>query len=170
MAFHGHPPQPFHGYPPVPPPPREAWQRPVRVEPVPGTPYGLAIFGAPTAVSGPAIGALAAGVAAILVAFVVMCLGLAGAADGWGAAVAGAFAILAGFLGVAGIVLGAVGVRQIRRSGLVAGSGPSGVGGAPATSIRGRGLAVAGLICGACGVGLTLLSVAAVLAVQLSTG
>ena len=160
-----------HGYPhqPVPPPPREAWQRPVRVEPVPGTPYGLAIFGAPTALSGPAIGALVAGIAAILVSFVVLCFGLAGAGEGWGAAVGGAFAILAGFLGFAGVGLGIVGVRQVRASGPVPGAGPSGVGGAPATSIRGRGLAIAGLVCGASAVGLTLLSFAAVLAVQLSS-
>lgn len=158
----------FHGYQhqPVAPPPREAWQRPVRVEPVAGTPYGLAIFGAPSATSGPAIGSLVAGVAAILVSFVVMCLGLAGAGGGWGAPVAGAFAILAGFLGFAGIGLGVVGTRHVRRGAPSPDEGPTGVAGAPAATIRGRGLALAGLICGVTGVVVTLLCFAAVLAVH----
>lgn len=155
----------FHGYQhrPVAPPPREAWQRPVRVEPVPGTPYGLAVFGAPTATSGPAIGALVAGVVGALMSFLVMCLGLTGAGEGWGVAVAGAFAILSAFLGAGAVGLGVVGLRHTRP-----GAPMSGAGSAPVTSIRGRGLALAGLICGATTVGLTLLSFAAVLAVQAS--
>lgn len=155
----------FHGYQhrPVAPPPREAWQRPVRVEPVPGTPYGLAVFGAPTATSGPAIGALVAGVVGALMSFLVMCLGLTGAGEGWGVAVAGAFAILSAFLGAGAVGLGVVGLRHTRP-----GASMSGAGSAPVTSIRGRGLALAGLICGATTVGLTLLSFAAVLAVQAS--
>lgn len=151
-------------------PPREAWQRPVRLEPVPGTPYGLAIFGPPSVTSGPAVGALVAGVAAIFVSFAVTCFGLAGARDGWGALVAGAFAVLAGFLAVTGLGLGAVGLRQTQRSALPAGgSAATGVRSAPAAAIGGRGLAVAGLICGATGLALTLISLATALAIQLSS-
>lgn len=126
------------------PPPRDAARRPTRVEPVPGTPYGLAIFGAPPVTSGPAVGALVAGVAALLVSLVVACLGLAGAAasgsggaGSWGALVGGAFAVLTGFLGVAGIGLGAVGLRQTR------GTGPAGE-----SRVRGRGTAISGMVCG----------------------
>jgi hypothetical protein len=111
---------------------------PVRVEPVPGTPYGLAIFGPPATTSGPAIGALVAGVASIVVSFLVGCVGL----DGWGILAAGAFAILAGCLGGAGIALGLVGARQTRR--------PSG-----SSRSTGRSLAIAGGVCGAVGLGIT---------------
>ena len=162
MAFHG------DQHRPVAPPPREAWQRPVRVEPVPGTPYGLAIYGAPTATSGPAIGALVTGIAAVTVSFVVLCLGLAGVQDGWGAPVSGALAILATFLGVGAIGLGVVGVRHTGGRTPATGVAPTGVESPPVAAIRGRGLAVAGIICGATAVGLTLVSFAAVLAVHVS--
>ena len=143
------------------PPPREAGRRPARVEPVPGTPYGLAIYGSPPATSGPAVGALLAGIAALLVSLLVGCLGLSdaatsdGGADGWGALVGGAFAVLTGFLGTAGIGLGMAGLRQVRRRAPVAGG------------IRGRGMAIAGIICGgiaigfaACAFGIALLATA----------
>lgn len=130
-----------------PPPPREAARRPTRVEPVPGTSYGLAIFGAPPATSGPAVGALVAGIAALLVSFLVGCVGLAdaassdGGADGWGALVGGAFAVLTGFLGAAAVGLGVVGVRR------------TGSRTQPADSpVRGRGMAIAGIACGGAGV------------------
>jgi hypothetical protein len=93
-------------------------------------------------VSGVAVGSLVAGIASILVTTLVFCFGLAGAQSGWGALVAGAFAILAGFLGVAGIGAGLVAMRQIRRA---------------VDRLSGRGMAIAGLACGGVGVGLTLL-------------
>jgi hypothetical protein len=138
------------------PPPPEAWQQPVRIEPVPGTPYGLAILGPPEATSGPAVGALVAGAGSSVVALVVACLGLAGARPGWGLWVAGAFAVLAGCLGVAGVGLGIAGMRQTRRR-------PSGT----QPAVRGRGMAVAGLASGATGVAITTLSLVAVAAIQL---
>lgn len=136
--------------PPPPPPPGEAVRRPTRVEPVPGTPYGLAIFGAPPVTSGPAVGALVAGVAALLVSLVVACFGLAdaaasgsGGAGGWGALVGGAFGVLTGFLGTAGVGLGIAGIRQSR------GTGPAGE-----RTVRGRGMAIAGMVCGAVAVAI----------------
>jgi hypothetical protein len=140
----------MYGYRPPVAPPREAMRRPVRIEPVPGTPYGLAIYDSPPAIAGQAIGALLAGIAAILVSFVVSCAGLAAAAAasedqpaGWGPLVGGAFTVLAGFLGLAAIGLGLVGIRRTRP-----GLRPAG------QRIAGRGLAIAGLSCGA--VGLTI--------------
>jgi hypothetical protein len=135
-------------------PPRDAPRRPTRVEPVPGTGFGLAIFGAPPATSGPAVGAVLAGVAALLVSFVVGCLGLAGAtaagpdqATGQGVLLAsGAFVVLTGFLAAAAIGLGAVGLRRTRP----AGQPPSGA--------RGRGMAVAGMVCGGVGAVIALCS------------
>jgi hypothetical protein len=139
-----------YGYQPPVAPPREAMRRPVRIEPVPGTPYGLAIYDSPPAIAGQAIGALLAGIAAVLVSFVVSCAGLGAAAAagndqsaGWGPLVGGAFTVLAGFLGLAGIGLGLVGIRRTR-PGLRA----------DGHRIRGRGLAIAGVACGA--VGLTI--------------
>jgi hypothetical protein len=93
-------------------------------------------------VSGPAVGSMVAGIGSILVTTLVFCFGLAGAQSGWGVLVAGAFAILAGLLGAAGIATGWVAMRQIRRA---------------ADRLSGRGMAIAGLACGGAGVGLTLL-------------
>jgi hypothetical protein len=140
---------------PAPPPP-EAWQQPVRIEPVPGTPFGLAILGPPEATSGPAVGALVAGAGSAVVALVVACVGLAGAGDGWGLWVAGAFAVLAVCLGAAGLGLGVVGMRQTRRR-------PSGT----QPAVRGRGMAVAGLASGATGLVITAAALVAVAALQL---
>jgi hypothetical protein len=134
----------------VTPPPRESLRRPVRIEPVSGSPYGLVIVGGPPVTSGPAIGALVAGIAALLVSLLVACFGLAEAAapmedapGGWGALVGGAFAVLTGFLGLAAIGLGVVGMRQTdpRRRPIHG-------------AVAGRGLAVAGLACGAAGLAL----------------
>lgn len=130
-------------------PPQGPGRVPSRIEPVPGTPFGLAIFAAPPATSGPSIGALVAGIAAVLVSFLVVCVGLAadaatatgGQAGGWGALVGGAFAVLAGFLGFAGVGLGVVGVRQTRQVAQV-----------PGEPVRGRGMAITGIVCGAVGV------------------
>ncbi|GAB2923989.1 hypothetical protein GCM10027280_08860 [Micromonospora polyrhachis] len=131
----------------VPPPPREAWHAPRRVETVPGTPFGTVHLEVPPMVSGLAIGALVAGIASVLVSFLVVCFGLAGAAEGWGAWAAGAFALLGVLSGGAAIVLGLLGLRQIRRV-----ASPS------AIRFRGRGLAIAGLSCGGTGLGVTVLA------------
>lgn len=143
--------------PPVRPPPRDAWHRPRRVEPVPGTPFGLVHLEVPPVTSGLAVGSLVTGIASILVSLVVACFGLIGAGAGWGPWAAGAFALLAILLGGAGVVLGVLGRRQIRRTG-------------PASAVRftGNGLAVAGLICG--GTGLALTAAALALAVLVAVG
>jgi len=154
------------------------------VEPVPGTPFGLIVYGSPQVTSGPAVGSLVTGIASLLVAMVVFCFGLVGAPDGWGPVVAGAFGILAGGLGLSGVGLGMAGLRQTRPQvpggpGAVPGGhhgpapgvppgGPQGVPPGVPAGVRpgvpqagtqrpasGRGLAVAGLICGASGVLIT---------------
>jgi hypothetical protein len=106
-----------------------------------------------------AVGSLVTGVASLLVLTLVACFGFAGAGAGWGGWVAGAFAVLAALLGLAGMVLGMVSLRQIRR-----GSTP---GAAAADRRTGRGLAISGLSCGGTGAALTVLVLGAVLAVQL---
>jgi hypothetical protein len=181
------PPQPGAAVP-VPPPPPEAWASPVRIEPVTGTPYGLAILGAPATTSGAAVGSLVSGIASVLVAMVVTCFGLAGAVDGWGLWVAGAFALLAGALGIAGVALGVVGLRQTRgrqaqrppgythaagQQGSTYGyppapaapAPPGGAGGNPMTP-RGRGMAVAGIVCGGAGLLITVCVLGLVTLVQ----
>ncbi|WP_144121749.1 DUF4190 domain-containing protein [Catellatospora sichuanensis] len=140
-------PQPVAGPRPVNYPP------PVRVEVVPGTPYGLAVLGAPKTASGVAASALAAGVGSVLVSLAVWCFGVAGAQQGWGGLVAGAFAALSILLGAAGVLLGWLGMRQIR---LAMGN------------MTGRGVAIAGLVCGA--VGLVLAAVGLITAIALSAG
>lgn len=141
-----------YGAPPI---PRDAYQVPSRIDPVPGTPYGLAYLNVPAGTSGPAVGSQVAGIASILVSVVVLCFGLAGASEGWGGWVAGAFAVLAVLLGLAGIGLGLAAMRQVRRA-------P-----APGTvRVSGRGLAVAGLSCGSAGIAITVFALVAVLLVQ----
>lgn len=105
--------------------------------------------------SGLAVGSLVAGIASVLVSMVVVCFGLAGAQEGWGAWAAGAFAVLSGLAGMAGIALGELGRRQIRRP-----AAP------PAVRFTGRGLALAGMICGAVGLALTVLALATALILQ----
>lgn len=129
------------------PPPRDAARKPTRVEPVPGTPFGLAIYHAPPAAAGPAVGSMVAGIAAIGVSLVVGCLGLLDAAataggqpGGWGLLVGGAFGALAGFLGLVAVALGVVGLRQTQLARQPAGE-----------PVRGRGMAIAGLCCGGAG-------------------
>ena len=133
------PPQPARGVP--------------RVEPVPGTEFGLVYLPVPPTPSGMAIGSLVAGLTSILVSLVVACFGFAGAADGWGPGVAGAFAALAAFIGLAAIGLGVSGARQIRRA---------------AGAITGRGMAIAGISTGGSGVALT--ATAILLAVLITAG
>ncbi len=159
--------------------PREAWRRPTRVEPVPGTPFGLIVYGSPPVTSGPAIGSLVAGIAGVLVAVAVFCFGLAGAPDGWGPLVAGAFGVLAAVLGLGGIGLALVGLRQTRRGAPPApggagsaetgsaGAGIAGAGGATERPAAGRGLAVAGLACGAAAVVITVGALALSLVIAL---
>src|SRR5215471_14131020 len=100
----------------MPLPPSVPFPPPVRVEPVPGTPFGLAILGTRPIVTGLASGSLATGIGSFLVSFVVALFALAGASGGWGPLASGAFAILAGALGVGSLVLGFLALRQIRRS------------------------------------------------------
>lgn len=144
--------------PPAPPPPREAVLPPRRVEPVPGTPYGLVHLDVPPVTSGLATGSLVAGIGSVVVSLLVACFGLAGAADGWGAWSAGAFAVLAGLLGIAATGLGLIGMRQIRR-----------VAPPPAIRFTGRGLALTGVICGAAGMVTTVLAFALTLFLQTAT-
>ncbi|MEV4760251.1 DUF4190 domain-containing protein [Micromonospora sp. NPDC049559] len=129
-----------------PPPPRDSRQAPRRVEAVPGTHFALVHLDVPPVTSGLAIGSLVVGIASILVAVLVACFGVAGPSAGW---VAGAFAVLGGLASAAAIVLGLLGLRQIRR-----------VGPPPAIRFTGRGLAIAGLACGGAGLVATVLAFA----------
>ncbi|HEX2772877.1 MAG TPA: phage holin family protein, partial [Micromonosporaceae bacterium] len=148
---------PYGGRPAVPPPPREAWHRPRRLDPVPGTPFGVLQLDVPPVTSGLAVGALVAGVASILLSLVVVCFGLAGAGAGWGPWAAGAFALLAVLVGGAGVVLGVLARRQIGRA-----KPP------PAVRFTGKGPALAGLICAAVGLAGTLGAVALAVLLQLA--
>jgi hypothetical protein len=131
--------QPVQGY--APPGPKPAPTVAVaRIDPVPGTEFGVAYAPVAPTVSGLAIGSLVSGIGSIAIATVVGCFGLVGASAGWGPIVAGAFAVLAGLLGLAGLGLAFVAMRQIR-----AGAG----------RMTGRGLAIAGMSCGGAGVLLT---------------
>jgi len=80
--------------PAVPPPPPDGRWRPERVDPVAGTEFGLVRLRVAPVASGVATGSLMAGIASILVSFLVLCFGLAGSSDNWGGWVAGAFALL----------------------------------------------------------------------------
>jgi hypothetical protein len=153
------PPSPYAPYPPVPgappygsgypagPPQRRSdpgLPMPVAVRPVPGTPFMVAVVGIAPTTSGRAVASLVAGVGSILVSFVVGCFGVLGSDGGWGPKVAGAFALLALFAGVASVVMGRMALREIRRF-------------PEAARPRGRGIALSGLICGSSGIGLTVL-------------
>jgi hypothetical protein len=142
---------------PPPPPPNGRWQ-PERIEVVPGTEFGLVQLRVEPITSGMAIGALVAGIGAILVSLVVFCFGLAGAANGWGALVAGAFTLLSVIAGVGGIIVGLVARRQIRNSGRTG-----------QVRFTGRGIAAGGIWCGAAGAGIALLGLALSLVLQLSS-
>jgi hypothetical protein len=129
---------------------------PVRIDPIAGTGYGLAYPRVLPTRSGAAVASLAVGIASIVVSFVVGCLGLGGAEAGWGAAVSGAFAILAVFLAGGAIGLGVYALRQICRR------GPD--------AMTGRGMAIAGISCGGSGIALTALAFAAALLATLGSG
>ena len=148
-------PAPYPGYPaapmrPPPQPPRagQGLPMPVRVDPVPGTAFGIAYLGVPPTYAGQATGSLVAGIGSILVAMIVACFGVAGAQRGWGPLVAGAFAVLAAVVGLAAIGLGLFAIRQVRASD---------------GRLTGRGLAIAGIACGGCGVALTVVAMVAAL-------
>ena len=73
---------------------------------------------------------------------------LIGASAGWGPLAAGAFAVLALVIGAGSIILGILALRQVRRS----------------SALRGRGLAISGLIVGSLGVALTVVAMLAAFA------
>lgn len=139
--------RPYPPYPPAHGTPSVATTAGPRVEVVPGTAFGLAYATVQPTVSGQAVGSLVAGILSIFVAMVVGCFGVTGAQAGWGPVVGGAFAVLAAAFGAAAIGLGLFGVRQLA--------------GSPGR-LTGRGMAVAGISCGA--VGLLCTAVAMVLA------
>ncbi|BFU47094.1 hypothetical protein [Krasilnikovia sp. MM14-A1004] len=141
---------------PPPPAPADRW-RPARVDPVMGTEFGLVQYTVPPIASGLATGAMIAGIASILVSFLVFCFGLSGASEGWGGWVGGAFALLAVLAGGGAIGVGLVGLRQIRRS------GESG-----RARFTGRGRAIAGISCGGVGAGLALVALVLTLLLQFS--
>lgn len=134
--------------PPVPPPAGGSVLPAARVEPIPGTPFALAYLSVPRPTSGTAIGSLVAGIASLLVTCLVGCFGWLGAQQGVGALVGGAFAVLGTALGAAAMGLGIVGRRQQRR-----------------TAAGGRGMALAGIVCGASSIGLILITMVALLLV-----
>ena len=150
------PAQPFPSS--VPPPPPSARWRPERIEPVPGTEFGLVQLRVVPITSGLAIGALIAGIASILVSFLVLCFGVAGSSFGWGGWVSGAFALLSSVAGGGAIAVGLVARRQIRRSGQTG-----------QVRFTGRGVATGGIVCGSTGAGIALLSLAFALVLQFSS-
>ena len=144
--------------PPAVMPPRagEAWT-PERVDPVPGTEFGLVQLRVAPITSGRAIGSLIAGIASILVATLVLCFGVAGSTQGWGGIVAGAFALLGALLGGGAVGAGLIARRQIRDSGQ-----------AGRVRFTGRGVAIAGISCGGAGVGIAALTLLLVVVLQSS--
>jgi hypothetical protein len=143
--------------PPLAPPrPKEAWT-PERVEPVAGTEFALVQLRVAPITSGLAVGSLIAGIASILVSTLVLCFGLIGLSDGWGAVVAGAFALLGVLVGGGAIGVGLAARRQIKRSG-------------QDRKVRfvGRGMATAGMSCGAAGLGIAVLTLLLVVVLQVS--
>lgn len=153
-------PAPYGGYPgvspygggyPLPYPARVGLPRPTAIAPVEGTPFGVALVEVRATTSGPAAASLVAGVGSILVSFAVIFFASAGAEAGWGPAVAGAFAVLATVVGATAVVLASTALRRIRSS---VAWGP----------IKGRGVAIAGLVCGVVGLAFTALTMLAALA------
>jgi hypothetical protein len=141
-----------------PPPPHESW-RTERVDVLPGTDFGLVQLRVEPMTSGLAIGSLLAGIAAIAVSLVVLCFGLVAGAAGSGALVAGAFTVLSVAVGGGAVTLGLIARRQIRRSGQTG-----------QVRFTGRGLAVAGICCGATGAGIAVASLVLAIVLQLSAG
>jgi hypothetical protein len=142
---------------PVPPPPPDGRWVPERVDPVAGTEFGLVRLQVQPVASGLATGSLIAGIGSTLVSFLVLCFGLVGSSAGWGGWVAGAFALLGTLFGGGAAALGVIAIRQIRRSGEPG-----------RMRFTGRGRAIAGISCGAAGAGISLVSLALGLVLQLS--
>ncbi|MFC4065636.1 hypothetical protein [Actinoplanes subglobosus] len=140
----------------APPPPSATWQ-PERVDQVTGTGFGLVHLQVPPITSGAAIGSLVAGIGAILVSIAVLCFGLTGAEEGWGAWTAGAFTLLSVMACAGAVALGVFARRQINSS-----PHPGRV------RFTGRGLSTSGIVCGITGAALSLLALGLGLAVQLS--
>ncbi|GIF27855.1 phage holin family protein [Actinoplanes utahensis] len=144
-----------HGFAPQ-PPASGGWQ-PERVDQVTGTGFGLVHLQVPPITSGPAIGSLIAGIAAILVSFAVLCFGLTGAEEGWGALVAGAFTLLSVLAGGGAVAAAVIARRRI------AGSGETG-----RVRFTGRGLTIGGMVCGIAGAALALIGLVLGLVLQLA--
>jgi hypothetical protein len=142
---------------PPPPPPDGRW-RPERVDPVAGTEFALVRLQVPPIASGLATGSLIAGIGSIGVSFLVLCFGLAGSSDTWGGWVAGAFALLGVLVGGGAAAVGVLALRQIRRS-----RRPGQI------RFTGRGAAIAGISCGGVGAGISVVSLALALVLQLSS-
>ncbi|WP_245908625.1 hypothetical protein [Pseudosporangium ferrugineum] len=130
---------------------------PERVDPLPGTEFALMQLRVAPITSGLAIGSLIAGIASILVAVLVLCFGVAGATQGWGGVVAGAFALLGALVGGGAITVGLIARRQIKRSGQDG-----------RVRFTGGGVAVAGISCGGAGVGIAVLILLLVMVLQSS--
>jgi hypothetical protein len=141
----------------VPPPPASGRWQPERVEPLPGTEFGLVQLRVMPITSGLAVGSLIAGIGSILVSILVLCFGVTGAKSGWGGWVSGAFTLLSVVFGAGAIALGLVSRRQIRRSGHTG-----------QVRFTGRGLAISGLVCGCAGAGIALLGLALALILVVS--
>jgi hypothetical protein len=152
------PPYPPAFPPAAPPPPAGGGWQPERVDPLPGTEFGLVQLRVEPIKSGLAIGSLIAGIGSILVSFLVLCFGLAGASGGWGGWVSGAFTVLSVLAGAGAVTVGVIARRQIRRSGQVG-----------QVRFTGAGLGMAGIVCGCTGAGIALLSLALTLVLQLSS-
>lgn len=159
-----HPAPPAQAYPAqqppayVPPPPPSGRWQPERVEPLPGTEFGLVQMRVLPITSGLAVGSLIAGIGSILVSILVLCFGVWGADGGWGGWVSGAFTLLSVVVGAGAVAIGLVSRRQIRRSGHTG-----------KVRFTGRGLAISGLVCGCAGAGIALLSLALALVLQISS-
>ena len=142
--------------PPPPPKAGESWT-PAHVEAVPGTDFGLVRLKVVPLTSGLAVGAMIAGIGSILVAMLVLCFGVMGASAGWGGVVAGAFALLGVLVGGGAVGVGLAARRQIKRSGQDG-----------RVRFVGRGVATAGISCGAAGLGIAALTLLLVVVLQFS--
>ncbi|MBG0563369.1 hypothetical protein I4J89_18115 [Actinoplanes sp. NEAU-A11] len=138
------------------PPPTTGWEL-ERVDVVGGTEFGLAQLRVAPITSGLAIGSLVAGIGTILVSLVAGCFGLAGTTEDWAALVTGAFTLLCVLAGSGAITAGVIALRQIRRSGQTG-----------QVRFTGRGLGIAGIVCGGIGAGIGLLALLLGLVLQTS--
>ncbi|BBH65991.1 hypothetical protein ACTI_26760 [Actinoplanes sp. OR16] len=155
QSFYGPPPQPYYGPPPV-APPSAGWEL-ERVDALGGTGFGLAQMRVVPITSGLAIGSLVAGIGSILVSVLALCFNAVGASDGWGVWVGGAFTLLSVLAGGGALAAGLTAQRQIRRSGQTG-----------RVRFTGRGVAIAGICCGAAGAGIGLVGLLLGLVLQMS--